>query len=216
MSANSVINFVDAVAVYNGYPALAGVTLRVERNEIVLLQGPNGAGKSTLLRACAGLMPVIRGSANVLGFDLTVDRESVRERVGLLGHQNGLFGELTIAENVSFWSTVVGASTAERTSAMERMSIDGKLAERRVSELSAGQKRRCALACLVVRRAELWLLDEPHAGLDAKGRDEIDRIVKEAAASGATVVVASHEIERAQQLATRTVSLIAGQVRDSQ
>ena len=216
MSANSVINFVDAVAVYNGYPALAGVTLRVERNEIVLLQGPNGAGKSTLLRACAGLMPVIRGTANVLGFDLTVDRESVRERVGLLGHQNGLFGELTIAENVSFWSTVVGASTAERNSAMERMSIDGKLAERRVSELSAGQKRRCALACLVVRRAELWLLDEPHAGLDAKGRDEIDRIVREAAASGATVVVASHEIERAQQLATRTVSLIAGQVRDSQ
>jgi len=202
--------------VYNGYPALAGVTLRVERNEIVLLQGPNGAGKSTLLRACAGLMPVIRGSANVLGFDLTVDRESVRERVGLLGHQNGLFGELTIAENVSFWSTVVGASTAERNSAMERMAIDGKLAERRVSELSAGQKRRCALACLVVRRAELWLLDEPHAGLDAKGRDEIDRIVKEAVASGATVVVASHEIERAQQLATRTVSLIAGQVRDSQ
>jgi len=192
------------------------VTLRVERNEIVLLQGPNGAGKSTLLRACAGLMPVIRGSANVLGFDLTVDRESVRERVGLLGHQNGLFGELTIAENVSFWSTVVGASTAERNSAMERMAIDGKLAERRVSELSAGQKRRCALACLVVRRAELWLLDEPHAGLDAKGRDEIDRIVKEAVASGATVVVASHEIERAQQLATRTVSLIAGQVRDSQ
>ena len=215
MTTDSVINFVDAVAVYNGYPALAGVTLSVARNEIVLLQGPNGAGKSTLLRACAGLMPVIRGTANVLGFDLTIDRESVRERVGLLGHQNGLFGELTIAENVSFWSTVVGASVQERTSAMERMSIDGKLAGRRVSELSAGQKRRCALACLVVRRAELWLLDEPHAGLDAMGRDEIDRIVKEAAASGATVVVASHEIERAQQLATRTVSLVAGQVRDS-
>ena len=215
MALDSVINFVDAVAVYNGYPALAGVTLSVSRNEIVLLQGPNGAGKSTLLRACAGLMPVIRGTANVLGFDLTVDRDSVRERVGLLGHQNGLFGELTIAENVSFWSTVVGASVQEQTSAMERMAIDGKLANRRVSELSSGQKRRCALACLVVRRAELWLLDEPHAGLDAKGRDEIDHIVKEAAASGATVVVASHEIERAQQLATRTVSLVAGQVRDS-
>lgn len=215
MALDSVINFVDAVAVYNGYPALAGVTLSVSRYEIVLLQGPNGAGKSTMLRACAGLMPVIRGTANVLGFDLTVDRDSVRERVGLLGHQNGLFGELTIAENVSFWSTVVGASVQEQTSAMERMAIDGKLANRRVSELSAGQKRRCALACLVVRRAELWLLDEPHAGLDAKGRDEIDRIVKEAAASGATVVVASHEIERAQQLATRTVSLVAGQVRDS-
>ncbi len=214
MSTATVVDFVDAVAVYNGYPALAGVTMQVMRNEIVLLQGPNGAGKSTFLRACAGLVPVVRGSAHVLGCDLVIDRESVRERVGLLGHQNGLFADLTVMENVSFWSTVVGATTAERGAAMQRMAVDGQLANRRISELSAGQKRRCALACLVVRRAELWLLDEPHAGLDAKGRDEIDLIIKEAASAGATVVVASHEIERAKNLATRTVSLVAGQVRD--
>ena len=214
MSTATVVDFVDAVAVYNGYPALAGVTMQVMRNEIVLLQGPNGAGKSTFLRACAGLVPVVRGSAHVLGCDLVSDRESVRERVGLLGHQNGLFADLTVMENVSFWSTVVGATSAERGAAMQRMAVDGQLANRRISELSAGQKRRCALACLVVRRAELWLLDEPHAGLDAKGRDEIDLIIKEAASAGATVVVASHEIERAKNLATRTVSLVAGQVRD--
>lgn len=213
MQPNRVIDFVDAVAVYNDYPALAGVTFSVDRQEIVLLQGPNGAGKTTLLRACAGLIPIVRGSAHVLGVDIAIDRESIRERVGLLGHQNGLFAELTIAENVDFWSTVVGATRAERDAAMQRMSIDGKLANRRVSELSAGQKRRCALACLVVRRAEIWLLDEPHAGLDAKGRDEIDLILKEAASAGATIVVASHEVERAQQLASRTVSLVAGHVR---
>ena len=214
MSSAPVVDFVDVVAVYNGYPALAGVTMQVMRNEIVLLQGPNGAGKSTFLRVCAGLVPVVRGSANVLGCDLVVDRESVRQRVGLLGHQNGLFADLTVMENVSFWSTVVGATSGEREAAMHRMSIDGQLAHRRISELSAGQKRRCALACLVVRRAELWLLDEPHAGLDAKGRDEIDLIIKEAAAAGATVVVASHEVERTKNLATRTISLVAGQVRD--
>lgn len=213
MQPTRVIDFVDAVAVYNDYPALAGVTFSVDRQEIVLLQGPNGAGKTTLLRACAGLIPVVRGSAHVLGVNIAIDRESIRERVGLLGHQNGLFAELTIAENVDFWSTVVGATRAERDAAMQRMSIDGKLANRRVSELSAGQKRRCALACLVVRRAEIWLLDEPHAGLDAKGRDEIDLILKEAASAGATIVVASHEVERAQQLASRTVSLVAGHVR---
>lgn len=213
MQPTRVIDFVDAVAVYNDYPALAGVTFSVDRQEIVLLQGPNGAGKTTLLRACAGLIPIVRGSAHVLGVNIAIDRESIRERVGLLGHQNGLFAELTIAENVDFWSTVVGATRAERDAAMQRMSIDGKLANRRVSELSAGQKRRCALACLVVRRAEIWLLDEPHAGLDAKGRDEIDLILKEAASAGATIVVASHEVERAQQLASRTVSLVAGHVR---
>ena len=213
MQPTRVIDFVDAVAVYNDYPALAGVTFSVDRQEIVLLQGPNGAGKTTLLRACAGLIPIVRGSAHVLSVNIAIDRESIRERVGLLGHQNGLFAELTIAENVDFWSTVVGATRAERDAAMQRMSIDGKLANRRVSELSAGQKRRCALACLVVRRAEIWLLDEPHAGLDAKGRDEIDLILKEAASAGATIVVASHEVERAQQLASRTVSLVAGHVR---
>lgn len=214
MSISPVIDFLDAVAVYNGYPALAGVTMRVMRNEIVLLQGPNGAGKSTFLRACAGLVPVIRGSAEVLGCNVVIDRESIRERVGLLGHQNGLFADLTVGENMSFWSTVVGATAGEREAAMQRMAIDGSLANRRISELSTGQRRRCALACLVVRRAELWLLDEPHAGLDAKGRDEIDLIIQEAAAAGATVVVASHEIERAKNLATRTVSLAAGRVRE--
>jgi len=97
---------------------------------------------------------------------------------------------------------------------MSRMGIDGSLASRAVGNLSAGQKRRCALACLIVRRAELWLLDEPHAGLDAKGRDEIDAILREASQLGATIVVASHEIERAQHLATRNIAVVAGRVQE--
>jgi energy-coupling factor transporter ATP-binding protein EcfA2 len=80
--------------------------------------------------------------------------------------------------------------------------------------LSAGQKRRTALACLVARRAELWLLDEPHAGLDAAGRDELDAVLRQAVASGATVVVASHELERAGSLADRVVDVVGGRVVD--
>jgi len=208
-----VVDFRDAVVVFNGFPALAGATLQVSQGEIVLLQGPNGAGKTTLLRACAGLLPVERGGARVLGVDLCVDRQSVRARVGLLGHANGLFADLSIRENISFWARLVGATSAEVDATMQRMGIDGRLAQQKVSLLSAGQKRRCALACLVVRRAELWLLDEPHAGLDASGRDEIDAIIREASSSGATVLIASHELERAKGLATRSVSVVAGQVR---
>ena len=122
----------------------------------------------------------------------------------------------TAKQNVQFVADLVGATASDVSSALERLGIDQRIASTQASLLSAGQRRRTALAALVVRRAQLWLLDEPHAGLDAKGRDEIDRIVKDAAASGATIVVASHEIERAQQLATRTISLVAGQVRDSQ
>jgi len=93
------------------------------------------------------------------------------------------------------------------------MGLDGRLAHLPVSRLSAGQRRRTALAGLVARRAELWLLDEPHAGLDAGGRDELDSVLKMAATAGATVIVASHELERASKLATRQVEVVAGQVR---
>jgi heme ABC exporter ATP-binding subunit CcmA len=209
-----VVDLVDAVAVLGSFPALAGATLSVRRGEIVLLRGPNGAGKTTLLRLCAGLVPLERGQGRILGVDLVRDRELVRHRVGMIGHNNGLYSDLTVTENVRFWGRTVGASTSEVDAALHRMGLDGRLANLPISRLSAGQKRRTALAGLVARRAELWLLDEPHAGLDAAGRDELDQVLKLAAAAGATVMVASHELERASQLATRQVEVVAGQARE--
>jgi heme ABC exporter ATP-binding subunit CcmA len=208
----SVVDLDDAVAVLGSFPALAGATLRVEQGEIVLLRGPNGAGKTTLLRLCAGLLPLVRGTGSVLGFDLTQHRESIRRTVGLLGHQNGLYLDLTVAENVRFWGSTVGASDSEMAAAMQRLDLAGRLTDVAVSRLSAGQKRRTAIACLVARRAQLWLLDEPHAGLDASARDELDETLRRAAAAGATIVIASHELDRAGTLATRTVDVVAGRV----
>jgi heme ABC exporter ATP-binding subunit CcmA len=209
-----VVDLIDVVAVLGSFPALAGATLSVGRGEIILLRGPNGAGKTTLLRLCAGLVPLERGQGRILGVDLVNDRELVRHRVGMIGHNNGLYGDLSVTENVRFWGRTVGASTAEVDAALHRMGLSGRLAHLPISRLSAGQKRRTALAGLVARRAELWLLDEPHAGLDAAGRDELDQVLKLAAAAGATVMVASHELERASQLATRQVEIVAGQVRE--
>ena len=210
----SVVDLDDAVAVLGRFPALAGATLRVEEGEIVLLRGPNGAGKTTLLRLCAGLLPLVRGTGTVLGLDLATHRESIRRTVGLLGHQNGLYLDLTVAENVRFWGSTVGASDAEMHAAMSRLDVAGRVADVAVSKLSAGQKRRTALACLIARRAQLWLLDEPHAGLDASARDELDDTLRQAAAAGATMLIASHELERAGSLATRTVDVVAGRVHE--
>ncbi len=207
-----IVELSGVVAVLGNFPALAGVDLTVEQGEIVLLAGPNGAGKTTLLRLCAGLVPIERGSASVLGFDLATQRQLLRSHVGLLGHRNGLYLDLTVAENVRFWGRTVGASSDEVRAAMTRLDLVGRLADVAVAKLSAGQRRRTALACLVARRAQLWLLDEPHAGLDAAGRDEIDTTLAQAAAAGATIMVASHELERANSLATRTVEVVAGQV----
>jgi heme ABC exporter ATP-binding subunit CcmA len=209
---DSAVRIRDAVAVLGQFPALAGATLAVPRGQIVLLQGPNGAGKTTLLRLCAGLLPVARGEVEVLGHDLRHDRAAVRRRVGLLGHSNGLYAELTVRDNVRFWGRTVGATQQEVEAALARLGLADRLADLRVGRLSAGQRRRTALACLVARRAELWLLDEPHAGLDANGRDELDRVLRAAAAAGATVMVASHELERAGALADRVVTVAGGQV----
>ena len=207
---DTVIELSGVVAVLGRFPALAGVDVTVKRGEIVLLQGPNGAGKTSLLRVCAGLLPIERGTGHVLGIDLATNREAIRSRVGLLGHANGLYLDLTVMQNLQFWASTVAATSLEVSDAMATMRIDGRLAEVKASQLSAGQRRRCALASLIVRRAEIWLLDEPHAGLDAAGRDELDALLRSAVTSGATVVLASHERDRALGLATRTVTIDGG------
>lgn len=152
-----VIELESVVAVLGGFPALAGVDFSVRRGEIVLLQGPNGAGKTSLLRVCAGLLPIERGTGTVLGIDVTSRREDIRRRVGYLGHANGLYLELTVRQNVEFWAAMVGAGRDEVDAAMARMRLDGRLAQVKAAQLSAGQRRRTALASLIVRRAEVWL-----------------------------------------------------------
>jgi heme ABC exporter ATP-binding subunit CcmA len=207
-----VVHLRGAVTLLGRFPALAGIDLDVAAGEIVLLRGPNGAGKTTLLRCCAGLLPVVRGEGRVLGHDLADRHEArlVRRRVGLLGHATGLYDELTVADNVRFWGRAAHAQLPDIQAALATCGLDGRLLDVPVAKLSAGQRRRTSLACLLARRPELWLLDEPHAGLDRQGRDRLDELVRTAAASGATVVFASHELDRAESLAHRVVPLVAG------
>jgi heme ABC exporter ATP-binding subunit CcmA len=205
-----VVHLRAAVALLGRFPALAGVDLDVEAGEVVLVQGPNGAGKTTLLRLCAGLLPVASGTASVLGHDLAVDRRAVRREVGLIGHATFLYDELTVRENVHFWARAAGATSADADAAIARLEIEARLHGVTVGRLSAGQRRRTSIAAMVARRPRLWLLDEPHAGLDQAGRDIVDRLVLDAAAAGATVLVASHELERARSIAPRVITVAGG------
>jgi heme ABC exporter ATP-binding subunit CcmA len=204
------IDCVDVVAVVGGFPVLAGATMNAQAGEILLLQGPNGAGKTSLLRLVAGLLPIHSGQVKVMGIDLGVDPRRARMHVGMLGHTNGLYGDLTVMENVRFWGSTVGASESEVEAAVARMGLGERLANVSARKLSAGQKRRTALACLIARRAGVWLLDEPHSGLDAVGRDELDTVLNQAAAAGATIVISSHELDRGTKLADRVVTVRGG------
>lgn len=207
-----VVHLRGAVTLLGRFPALAGIDLDVAAGEIVLLRGPNGAGKTTLLRLCAGLLPVARGEARVLGHDLTERRQAraLRRRIGLLGHATGLYDELTVADNVRFWGRAAGAPMGDVDAAMVACGLDGRLADLIVASLSAGQRRRTSFACLLARRPELWLLDEPHAGLDQQGRDVLDGLVRRAVEDGATVLLSSHELDRAEALAHRIVTIAGG------
>jgi heme ABC exporter ATP-binding subunit CcmA len=208
----SAIRLRGAVCLLARFPALAGVDLDVARGEVVHLWGPNGAGKTTLLRVCAGLVALAEGEAEVLGCDLRRDRRTVRRRVGLLGHAAFLYDDLTVAENVAFLTRARRVSPDRVGPALARFGLDGRLAEVAAGRLSAGQRRRTALAALVAGAPDLWLLDEPHAALDAESRDSVDSAVVEAAAAGAAVLFASHDHDRAAALAHRRIRLSGGVV----
>lgn len=211
-SPSSALSLRDVVALSGRFPLLAGVDLEVGVGETVLIEGPNGAGKTSLLRVAAGLVPVASGQATVLGLDPVRFRTQVRHRVGMLAHASHLYDDLNVRENVRFAVKASGADTARIGAACERLGLTGRLLRTGAAKLSAGQRRRVALAVLVARAPELWLLDEPHAGLDASARSLLDEIIREAAAAGATVIVASHEPELVASLANRSVTLTGGRV----
>ena len=206
----SAVRLSGAVVLLGRFPALAGVDLSIERGEVVLVRGPNGAGKSTLLHLCAGLLPLSEGRGEVLGCDLGADRAAVRRRVGLLGHDTALYSELSAAENLRLWARAARVDGAGVSGALGRLGVPEGLWGVPSTRLSAGQRRRVALAAIVVRRPELWLLDEPHAGLDSDGRERVSGLMSEAAAAGAAVLLASHETGPADDLATRTVTMAGG------
>ncbi|MDE0492974.1 MAG: heme ABC exporter ATP-binding protein CcmA [Acidimicrobiaceae bacterium] len=208
----SAVRLAGAVVLLGRFPALAGADLAVDPGEVVLVRGPNGAGKSTLLHLCAGLLPLSEGRGEVLGCDLGADRAAVRRRVGLLGHDTALYGELSPAENLALWARASRVDTTGVRGALKRLGVPERLWAVPSTRLSAGQRRRVALAAIVVRRPELWLLDEPHAGLDGDGRELVSDLMSEAASAGAAVVLASHETGPADDLATRTVTMAGGTV----
>jgi ABC-type multidrug transport system ATPase subunit len=150
----------------------------------------------------------------VLGVDLCRERRSVRRRVGLLGHAGFLYDDLTVAENVTFAVTAAAGERGRVGPALSRLGLDGRVSSTPTGALSAGQRRRASLAVLLARAPELWLLDEPHAGLDDEGRDVLDAVVTEARAAGATVVMASHDSARASALATRELYVAGGLVHE--
>ena len=206
------ISLRSAVALAGRFPVLSGVDLDLEAGSVLILLGANGAGKTSLLRLLAGLLPLAGGTGQVLGCALPLESSALRRQVGLLGHDVGLFDELLPEENLRFALRAGRLDPAAAPGALERVGIAGRTARTPLGQLSEGQRRRVGLALLAARRPRLWLLDEPHAGLDAETRQIVNELAEDAARGGATVVASSHEPDLAVPMADVVATMAGGAV----
>lgn len=200
----------DAVVLSSGFPLLSGVNLELRAGSLTVVTGANGAGKTSLLRLLAGLATLSSGSGIVAGIDLrTGDLRQLRRRVGWLGHEGSFYDDLSVRDNLTFAARALARPTDEIPSVVARMGLEHRI-DTAAKQLSAGQRRRLGLAWLLLRRPELWLLDEPYASLDNDGRTFFDALIRDVVASGATVVVSAHDPLRSAALHPRTLTLVGG------
>ncbi|WP_369377539.1 ABC transporter ATP-binding protein [Streptomyces sp. cg36] len=193
-----------------GFEAVRGISFSVARGELFALLGTNGAGKTSTVELLEGLAPPSAGTVRVLGHDPYAERAAVRPRTGVMLQEGGFPSELTVAETVRMWA---GCTTGARPVG-EALEIVG-LARRsgvRVKQLSGGEKRRLDLALALLARPEVLFLDEPTTGLDAEGRHDTWRLVRELRDSGTTVLLTTHYLEEAEELAERLAILHEGRI----
>jgi heme exporter protein A len=201
----------DAVVMVGGFPLLSGVNLELTKGSLNVVTGANGAGKTSLLRLLGGLVTLTSGAGVVAGVDLKGDLRELRRRVGWLGHEGSFYDDLSASENLVFAAKALDRPTSEVASVLGRVGLSTR-ATTSAKKLSAGQRRRLGLAWLLLRRPELWLLDEPYASLDDDGRTFFDELIGGVVESGATVVVSAHDPLRSNALAPRTITLAGGLV----
>ena len=168
------------------------VDFALEPGDALWLSGPNGSGKSSLLRLMAGLLAPVAGTLAWSGAPISEDREAHRARLRYLGHLDAVKSHLTVAENLAFWAAYWGLATSAVAPALARLGI-AHLATAPARQLSAGQRRRSALARLALGGAPLWLLDEPSAALDTDGIVRLAGLIAEARAAGSIVIFSSHD-----------------------
>ncbi|MFI5936864.1 ATP-binding cassette domain-containing protein [Actinoplanes sp. NPDC051494] len=196
--------------------AVQGIDLTVGDGELVALLGPNGAGKSTTLRMLTTLIPPTSGTARVAGFDVVRQQREVRQRIGYIGQGNGAGhsqrGRDELISQGRAYGMKVGAARLRATELIESLGL-GEVADRTVSTLSGGQRRRLDIAMGLIHSPELLFLDEPSTGLDPQNRANLQEHIRGLrAAHGTTVVLTTHYLDEADSMAERVVVIDHGRI----
>ncbi len=186
---------------FGAFTAVDDVSLSVRRGEVFGFLGPNGAGKTTTIRMLCGLLRPSAGRGTVAGFDLLTQTESIKRRIGYMSQLFSLYGELTVAQNIDFFSRLNGVPPAERAERRDWVLAMSGLAEQRdrlTADLPLGWKQRLALGTAVLHRPPLLFLDEPTSGVDPISRRAFWELIYELADQGTTVFVSTHYMEEAE------------------
>ena len=187
---NLILAILNLSITRGGRVLIDGLSFEVGGGEALALTGPNGAGKTTLLRTIAGFIEPSRGTIALVE-PQSRDPGPLAERCHFVGHLNAVRASLTVEENARFWCRYLGGSDAGVEAAIDRVGL-GELASTPTGYLSAGQKRRLALARLLLSPRPLWLLDEPTAALDAAGQAMLVAIADAHLDAGGLIVAATH------------------------
>ena len=171
-----------------GETVFSGVSFALREGEALIVTGPNGSGKSTLLRVVAGLLPMASGAIRFEGADAP---SSAGAACHYLGHQNGMKTALTVSENLGFWRDFLGSARFTVAQALDEVGLGG-LGHLPYSVLSTGQKRRAAIARLLLSHRPVWLLDEPTAGLDAESEANFAGVMSAHLRDSGIVIAATH------------------------
>jgi ABC-2 type transport system ATP-binding protein len=191
----------NLVKQFGSFGAVDQVTLQVTRGEIFGFLGPNGAGKSTTIRMLCGLLHPTSGSASVSGFDVASQPEQIRSRIGYMSQKFSLYDDLTVEQNIDFFSGIYGVPRAHRKARKEYVLELAHLSGRRGSmtrTLPGGWKQRLALGCAILHDPPVLFLDEPTSGVDPIARGEFWNLIRQLAESRHTIFVSTHYMDEAE------------------
>ncbi|MCZ7545811.1 MAG: ABC transporter ATP-binding protein [Anaerolineae bacterium] len=184
-------------------PAVRDLSLEIAPGETFGLVGPDGAGKTTVLRLLVGLLAPTAGRAQVLGYDVAKDALRIRERIGYMAQQFGMFPELTVAENIAFFANLHNLSRATRAARISRLLEFAGLSAftgRQSQRLSGGMQKKLALACMLVHEPEAVFMDEPSTGVDPVARREFwDILTRLRVEKGLTILVTTPYMDEAER-----------------
>lgn len=193
---------------------LRELDFEVNSGEFVALLGPNGAGKTTLLRILSSLMRPTSGFVQVASYRLPSQGVSLRAKLGVVSHQPLLYGDLTAAENLQFFGKLYSIGPDRIPEILDLVGLLPRKDDL-VRTFSRGMQQRLAIGRAILHNPSILLLDEPHTGLDQAAGEILDRILKEVALEGRTVVMTSHDLLRSAELASRLVLLSKGKISSS-